>query len=192
MSDQEQTVTAETEGTEDQAETRDQLEEMRKQLEAITKAQSGSDKKVSELTEKLKTAEAEKETTVKTAEERIAALEKETADAKAKARAADLRSFARNLLDEAEMKPPRYLSRLIGNDEEETEQLISEWIEEEKERGAERNREHDAANGRRVETRRSGKPVEYAQLQNMTDEEIAQLPPEEIVRITTEAATNRR
>jgi hypothetical protein len=194
MADQDQTPeVAETDTEEGQTVTREQFEELKKQLDAITKAQSGSDRKVSELTAELEKARAEKDNTSKTAEERIAALEKETTEAKAAANRERLKGVAREMLIEAKVKASgRNLERLVGTTLDETVELVKVYIEDAEAIRTEANRAHDREHGRSVQVSANAKTLDYAQLEQMSDEEIAQLPPEEIVRITTEAATNRR
>lgn len=183
-----QTIEAETK-TEDAAQTvtAEQFAELQRKLEATVSAQSGSDKRVRELTKALNEARAEKEAVVKTETERLAELEKKWQAAEQDASHQRLKAFARGLLDEASIKPPRYFDRLIGDDEEETKKWVLDFVEDEKARTADRNKEFDRANGRTVSGPEKDVASTWDNLQNMSEDQLGQMDPKEIVRITREA-----
>ena len=171
-----------------QTATAEQFAELQKRLEAITAAQSGSDRKVAELTKALTEARQAKESTAKTAEDRMAELEKKYAEAEAKARRAELRTYARGLLDEAGIKPPKIFDRLIGNDETDTQEWVKAFIADEQERTAERNKAFDRDHGRKVDGPSRDTPTSYERLNEMTDEELKRMSPKAIAEIISKAA----
>ena len=185
MGDQDQThEAADTDKTKEQAVMAEQLAELQKKLDAITATQSGSDRKVQELTAALTAAKAEKETVAKTDAERIAELEHKADAAESAAARERLRTYARSLLDDASIKPPRYFDRLIGNDEEETKKWVLDFVEEEKERTAERNQQHDSSNGRVVTGPEKKLPDTWEALSQMSEEELTRLGATEVARLT--------
>lgn len=194
MSDQDQTNTADTgEGEKDdekkkeQTVTAEQFVALQKQLEQITAAQSGSDKKVAELTKALTEAQKAKDETAKTAEERIAELEKTALDSQRAAEKERLRTFARGILDEASIKPPKFFDRLIGNDEETTKQWVADFIQDEKERDVDRNKKFDRENGRVVNGPEEKGVDSWDKLLGLTEEQMRNLGPQVVARLTREA-----
>jgi len=191
MADKEAGPDGKPAGTDDdkvQTVTAEQFAELQKRLEAITAMQSGSDKKVAELTKALTEERKAKESSAKTAEERIVELEKARSESEAKARRAELRTYARGLLDEAGIKPPKIFDRLIGNDETETESWVKAFIADEQERTAERNKAFDRDHGRTVSGPTKDTPTSYERLTEMTDEELKRLSPKAIAEIVKKAA----
>jgi hypothetical protein len=174
------------EGTEEQTEekqtvTAEQFAELQKQLEETRRAQSGSDRTVAELKKLLEQERAEKENASKTAEEkfaeRIAALEAQTKQAEQKARMASLRSKATDLLTEAGLKAPAFLDRLIGDDDEATEELVKAYIEDKQETLTEGRKSFAKENGRRVTgTEQPDNNLDYAKLNRLSDEEVKNIP----------------
>lgn len=179
--------TAETGDEKVQTVTREQFDDLQKRLEQITAAQSGSDKKVAELTKALTEERKAKESTAKTAEQRIAELEQKWRAADDAARRADLRARARDLLEASGVRAPKYLDRLIGNDEEETIRNVGLFIEDEKERVAERNKEFDREHGRTVSGPTRDVPSSYDKLLEMSDEELKRMNPKEVAAIINRA-----
>ena len=186
MSDQEQTQNAD--GTDDvkkeQTVTAEQFATLQKQLEQITAAQSGSDRKVKELTEALNAAKQEKEKTAKTDADRIAALEKESAANRKAADRERLKTFARGILDKASIKPPPYFDRLIGDDEEDTKQWVDDFVKDEQVKQAERNKQYDRDNGRKVDTSGDEKVDTWDKLLTLSDDQLSRMDPKEIKRLT--------
>jgi len=186
MSDQEQTQNAD--GTDDvkkeQTVTAEQFATLQKQLEQITAAQSGSDRKVKELTEALNAAKQEKEKTAKTDADRIAALEKESAANRKAADRGRLKTFARGILDKASIKPPPYFDRLIGDDEEDTKQWVDDFVKDEQVKQAERNKQYDRDNGRKVDTSGDEKVDTWDKLLTLSDDQLSRMDPKEIKRLT--------
>jgi len=186
MSDQEQTQNAD--GTDDvkkeQTVTAEQFATLQKQLEQITAAQSGSDRKVKELTEALNAAKQEKEKTAKTDADRIAALEKESAANRKAADRERLKTFARGILDKASIKPPPYFDRLIGDDEEDTKQWVDDFVKDEQAKQAERNKQYDRDNGRKVDTSGDEKVDTWDKLLTLSDDQLSRMDPKEIKRLT--------
>lgn len=126
-------TTGETEGQEDQTVTAEQFEELKRQLEETRKAQSGSDRTVAELRKQLEQKEQEAANAEKTAqqkaEERIAEIEKRLQQAEAEKQRATQRGLAQQLLSNEGIKAPSFLDRLIGENDEETEAAVTEYIE---------------------------------------------------------------
>jgi DNA repair exonuclease SbcCD ATPase subunit len=187
MSD-EQTTQAETteeqEVEEPQTITREQFEALQKQLEETRSAQSGSDRRVQELTELLKQREQEAAEEKKTAEEkmteRMATIEKELEAEKRDKQVALQRSVAVELLSEAGLKPPKYLDRLIGEDAEATEELIKDYIAD-KQAAVLQGKDEVAKKHGRVVTKTD--PSGYG---GMTYKEMAALPESEFNKIPSE------
>lgn len=156
MSDEVKTVDESTqeEETVEQTVTREQFEELQRQLEETRKAQSGSDRTVKELQDRLKQKEQEVEETKKTSQEKLQEeISKIKADLEAEREAkhrAELRGYANELLSEAGMKT-KLIDRFIGQDLEETEANIKLFIDEEKERRAKDFSEYARKNGRTIQ-----------------------------------------
>lgn len=162
----------------------EQFAELQKKLEAVTAAQSGSDKKVLELTKALETERADKSKTEKTSEERIAALEAETSAAKKEAARERLKGAAREALSEAKVPAnATILERLIGDDAEQTKALVDAYIETVKEITAEVNKAHDRAHGRTVDGSKKTRGLTADQFMQLSDEEQRQYSPEEVSKI---------
>lgn len=191
MADQDQTLEAGSEQSQDEGPAIGDLQktvaDLTAKLEATIAAQSGSDRKVAQLTAELTEARAAKETTVKTAEERIAELEQRAADADAKARRADLRSVGRALLDAESLKPPAYFDRLIGNDEEETKALVAQYISEKKAEAVDQFNQNLSDNGRRVDGPKPEEVSSYDKLLQMPPEQLARMNPKDIASIINKA-----
>ena len=185
MADQSQTETAETESTEAKVETvtAEQFQDLQAKLEAITSAQSGSDRKVAELTSALTAANEAKASTKKTAEDRIAELEQKTQQSEAKVLRAQLKTVARGILDEAELKPPAYFDRLIGDNEEETKALIGTYIEDERQKTIARNKQFDADHGRILEEPNREVPTSYEKVLEMSEEQLKGLGKDAIAQV---------
>jgi len=136
MADEKETQGESTEGLESKVETVsiEQFQELQRQFAETKKAQSGSDKTVTELKKLLLEREKEADEASKTSEEkfaeRIKALEVDKEQAIAEKLKADQRSLAIQLLNDKGIKAPGYLNRLLGKDAEETEALITEYMEE--------------------------------------------------------------
>src|SRR6056297_2428468 len=124
--------TEEVKETSEQAAMAKQLEALQAQLEETKKAQSGSDRRVQELTELLKQREQAAAEEKKSAEEkmaeRMAEIESKLEAERHDKQMALQRSIAVELLSEVGLKPPKYLDRLIGEDAEATEDLIKAYI----------------------------------------------------------------
>lgn len=189
------------ESTEEQTEeqqtvTAEQFAELQKQLEETRKAQSGSDRTVAELKKLLDQERAEKESASKTAEEkfaeRIAALESQTKQAEQKAKMASLRSRATDLLSEAGLKAPAFLDRLIGDDDEATEELVAAYISDKKETLSEGAQAFAKQNGRKVTgTEPQSQNLTYDKLLAMSEEEYMSIPAD-VRRQVLEGANNGR
>lgn len=162
---------------------------MEAKLAATVAAQSGSDKKVQELLKALDQAARAKDVTEKTAEQRIAELEQKASEAEQTAKRSQLRNMARELLDEVNIKPPKYFDRLIGNDEEETALWVKAYIDEEQTRIIEGNKKFDRENGRTIDGPKNEEPSSYEKLLQMTPEEIRRLGPKAIAEIVNKAQT---
>lgn len=179
MADQEQDQTveagSETEEPKVETVTAEQFQKLQEKLDATISAQSGSDRKVAELTEALRVANEAKANTRKTSEERIIELEKKAQQSEAKALRSQLKTVARGILDEAELKPPAYFDRLIGNDEAETRDLIGTYIEDEKQKQISRNKKFDADHGRILEEPTREVPTSYEKLQEMSEDQLSRL-----------------
>lgn len=132
MEDVNQAAGTEEQNEGNQAAMAKQLEALQKQLEETKSAQSGSDRRVQELTELLKQREQAAAEEKKTAEEkmaeRMADIEKQLQAERRDKQMALQRSVAVELLSEVGLKPPKYLDRLIGEDAETTEAMIKEYI----------------------------------------------------------------
>ena len=160
-----QTVTAEQ-----FEELKKNLEETQRALEETKKAQSGSDRRVKELTEQLTAAKKQTEDAEKTAEqklaERMAALEKQAEESDKKAKLAQQKALAIDLLGKEGLKAPKYLDRLIGGTDEETQALISDYIEDKKATKAETADEYAKKHGRKVTDSNTGDVLlSYEELQ---------------------------
>lgn len=116
----------------EQTVTYEQFVELQKRLDETKSAQSGSDRRVQELTELLKQREQaaaeEKKTSEEKMAERMAEIESQLQNERRDKQLALQRGVAVELLSEVGLKPPKYLDRLIGEDAETTEALIKEYI----------------------------------------------------------------
>ena len=161
-----------------------QMAEKDRLLEEIKKAQSGSDKRVTELTEALKQKEADADNAKKSAEEqfaeRVANLEKENAEAKRKALEAEQRSLAISLLNDKGLKPPTFLQRLVGANDEETEKAITDYIEAIEQTKKSVAEEFAKKHGRTIVD--GGKP-RAGTLDDYSDEELKRLTDEEFQKV---------
>jgi hypothetical protein len=107
-----------------------QLAESKKMFDDLKKAQSGADSKVTELQKLLKQKEEEGKSEEEKYADRLKSIEDELQATKAEKQNAILKGLAIQLLGEQNLKAPKYLDRLIGKDAEETEVLITDYIEE--------------------------------------------------------------
>ena len=176
------------ESTEDQKEekqavTIEQLEKLQAQLEETKKAQSGSDRTVKELQDKLKQRELDAADDKKTAAEkfadRLATLEKDKLQAEEDKLKANQKSLAMGLLNDKGIKAPAYLNRLLGKDDEETEAKIEEYIKEKLEDQLAIADQFARNNGRKVN---KGK-TDVKTLDDYTDEEIDSMSQEEFLKV---------
>lgn len=174
-------------GTEEQAEQKqtisaEEFATLQKQLEETRKAQSGSDRTVQELKELLKQREQEAEEQKKSAEEkmaeRIEALESRAKSAEREKQIALQRSVAVEMLSEVGLKAPKYLDRLIGQDAEETEALIKEYIADKQATKLEGKDEVAKKHGRTVtKTEEQGYGgMSYAELAALPEAEFNKVP----------------
>ncbi len=175
--EEKQTVTAEQ-----FEELKNQLNETKKQLEETRKAQSGSDRTVAELREEIKKKEQALSNVEKTAEqkyeERLAEMEKKIHETERERTLASQRSVAVELLNNEGLRAPKYLDRLIGEDEEATKALISEYIEDKKATKLEERQEYAKGNGRKVNSGDGSKysGMSYKDMANLPAEEFRQIP----------------
>jgi membrane-associated HD superfamily phosphohydrolase len=170
--------------TNEQAAMAKQLEALQKQLEETRSAQSGSDRRVQELTKLLeqreKAAEEEKKTAEEKMAERMADIENQLQAERRDKQLALQRSVAVELLSEVGLKPPKYLDRLIGEDAETTEALIKEYIAD-KQAAVLQGKDEVAKKHGRVVTKTD--PTGYG---GMTYKEMSALSPGEFNKIPSE------
>lgn len=178
--------------------TAEQFEDLKKQLEETKRAQSGSDRTVAELRKQLEQAERAKSEAEKSAEEkmaeRLASIEKKLEQAETDKARLSQRSAAIERLTNEGLKAPKYLDRLIGRDDEETQELIDAYIEEKKADALNANAEYAKTHGRKVyDTKPSTwDGLTYKDLQAMPTEEFNRVPTEIIDKLTNAALENRR
>lgn len=181
---------------EKQTVTAEQFAELQKQLEETRKAQSGSDRRVKELTDMLKQKEQEASEAEKTAEqkfaERIAALEAKAKESDRAAQRAQQRSVAIGLLSQEGLKAPGFLDRLIGENEEETQTLIKDYIDTLKGQKLSAAEEFARQNGRTVTDPDKGGygGMSYKQLVQLPEAEFNKIP-QEIIDKAVEAERKR-
>ena len=174
----------ETEGheAEEQTVTYEQFIQLQKKLDETKSAQSGSDRRVQELTELLKQREQAAENDKKSADEksaeRMAAIEQKLADAEREKKLAMQRSVAMELLSEVGLKSPKFLDRLIGEDAETTKALVKEYIEDKQASVLQGKDEVARAHGRTVtKTDPTGYGgMTYQQMQALPDAEFKKIP----------------
>ena len=174
----------ETEGheAEEQTVTYEQFIQLQKKLDETKSAQSGSDRRVQELTELLKQREQAAENDKKSADEksaeRMAAIEQKLADAEREKKLAMQRSVAMELLSEVGLKAPKFLDRLIGEDAETTKALVKEYIEDKQASVLQGKDEVARAHGRTVtKTDPTGYGgMTYQQMQALPDAEFNKIP----------------
>jgi hypothetical protein len=161
-----------------------QLEESRAMFEKIKEAQSGSDKKVTELQQLLRQKQEEAAEANKTAEEkfadRMAAIESELERTKTEKQQAILKGLAVQLLGDKGIKAPKFLNRLIGQDAEETEALINDYIEERLEVELSVADKFAKDNGRKIQKSTKG---DFKTLDDYTDEELQKMPKDEFLKV---------
>jgi len=187
----EQTAEA-TEEKKEQAVTAEQLVELQKRLESITAAQAGSDRKVQELTRALAEERADKEAVKKSDSERLAELEQKWKAAQETATRERLKGVAREALTEAGVKANALLvERLVGADEEETAKIVQTYIKDVEENRAELAKKFDRENGRTVSGPKRDAPTSYEQLQELSDEQLANMNPKDIAKIIDDAVKAR-
>jgi hypothetical protein len=184
---EEQVVTQENEGQqaeEVQTVSAEEFAQLKRQLEETRKAQSGSDKRVQELQEMLKQKEQEAESASKTAEqkwqERLEEIEKKLKSAEQEKALATQRSVALEMLQAEGLKAPKFLDRLIGEDEEVTRDLVQEYIEDKKATAQQKDEEWVKKTGRKVtdSNNKNG-----GTLDDYTDDQIAQMSDEEFLKV---------
>ena len=174
----------ETEGheAEEQTVTYEQFIQLQKKLDETKSAQSGSDRRVQELTELLKQREQAAENDKKSADEksaeRMAAIEQKLADAEREKKLAMQRSVAMELLSEVGLKAPKFLDRLIGEDAETTQALVKDYIEDKQASVLQGKDEVARAHGRTVtKTDPTGYGgMTYQQMQALPDAEFSKIP----------------
>ena len=177
---------------ENQTVTREQFDELNSQLEAsnkmfeeLKKAQSGSDRTVTELQNLLKQTKEKAEEAGKTEKQKFAdrmtAIETELAGEKAEKQKAILKGLAIQLLSDKKISAPKYLNRLIGKDAEETEANIMDYIEERLALELSVADEFAKNNGRRVQ-KTSGKG-DMKTLDDFTDDEIKSMSDAEFLKV---------
>lgn len=162
------------------------------QFEASKQAQAGSDRKVGQLTtqvtdllKKLQAIEEEKVASTKTSEERIAELETKAQKAESETIHERLKGAARGLLSEAKVQAnDRLLERLVGSTPEETQDLVTAYIEGVKANSAESAKEYARSNGRTVDGPGAQAPTAFANLNEMTEEQLQDMDPLDIYRLT--------
>ena len=193
MSETVETPVAEQESHEEQVRTVtiEQFEELRKQLEETRKAQSGSDRTVTELRKALELKEKEAENASKTQEEKFAErlqqIEDELNSTKAEKQRAILKNHAMQLLTENGVKSPKYLDRLIGKDAEETEELIMAYVEDQLETKLSAADEIAKRGGRKIEKGKS----DMRMLSDYTDEELASMSDDELLKVQERSKTRK-
>jgi hypothetical protein len=177
QTEENQTVTAEQFGA-----LQKQLEESQKMFEDLKKAQSGSDKTVTELQKLLKQKEQERANEKLTIEERNA---KELAELRAaieQERSEKLyianESLAKQMLIDADIKVPRTISRLIGKTEEETLKYVEDYIADWQDREAEKKDIYAKKGGRKVvdTTLKSMDAMSYEDMANLPQEKFDAIP----------------
>jgi len=178
----------EDQNTETQAVTLEQFEALNKQLEEskkmfddLKKAQSGSDNKVTELQKLLKQKEEAGKTEEQKFSERLAEIERERDQEKKERQKAVLKGLAIELLNEKKISAPKYLNRLIGDDEEETQALINDYIEERLSIELQTADEFAKKNGRKVQ--KSKNTGDMKTLDDYSDEEIEAMSASEFQKI---------
>ena len=162
----------------------EQFQKLQKQLEDTVKAQSGSDKRVTELTRLLAEKEKEVSEKEKTAEqkfaERIEALERENQEAKRATAREQQRSRAISMLSEKGLKAPKFLDRLIGETADETQEFIADYIETLDFTKQQTNEEFAKKHGRKVV---DTKAPDDGSVYDYTDEQIARMSDAEFERV---------
>lgn len=175
--------TTEEQTEEKQTVSAEQFEALQKQLEETRKAQSGSDRTVQELKELLKQREQEAEEQQKTAEqkmaERMAEIESKLQSAEKEKSYMAQKSQAVEMLSAEGLKAPKYIDRLIGDNEAETQELIAAYIEEKKADALNANADYAKKNGRKLE---SGKP-DFKTIDDYSTAEIKAMTAEEFDKV---------
>lgn len=162
----------------------EQFAELQKQLEETRKAQSGSDRRVQELTQMLEQREQKAEEEKKSLEEknaeRMAQLEEKFQNSEREKQMAFQRSIAMEMLGEVGLKSPQYLDRLIGDDEAQTRELIQSYIDDKQAAKFEGKEEVAKKHGRTVtKTDPSGYGgMSYQEMQKLPDSEFNKIPSE--------------
>ena len=159
-------------------------ENLKKEYQGI---QSGLQRKVNETEEAARLKELEGKTLEEQLMARVGALEDTNKQSASDLHHERMKAKGREILDEASIKPPVYFDRLIGKDEEETVKLVTDFVEEQKARDAERNMQYDRTHGRTVAGSQVDPPDSWAKLNDMTDEQLKAMDPREIARITRES-----
>jgi hypothetical protein len=150
---------------------------------AVKKAQSGSDKTVTDLRKQLKEQEDAGKTEVQLLAERLEAQEKKTAISEQKEIFANQKALALQILGiKGEgVGVPKRLDQWLGKDDEETEANIMEYIEEELAKQLKFKDEFAKNNGRTVQ-RNKGKG-DFKTLEDYSDAEIEAMSTTEFEKI---------
>ncbi len=158
--------------------------DLKKEYQGI---QSGLQRKVNEAEESARQKELEGKTVEEQLMARVGALEETNTESASDLHHERMKAKGREILDEASIKPPTYFDRLIGKDEEETVKLVTDFVEEQQGRDAERNKEYDRNHGRIVGGGTADAPDAWAKLGELTEQQLQALGPKEVVRLTREA-----
>ena len=180
--------------TENQTVTAEQFAALQKQYEAsqkmfedLKKAQSGSDKTVTELQKLLAQKEKERENEKLTNEEKnakaIAELQAAIEQERSEKLYAVNKSLATQMLIDADLKVPRLLDRLIGKTEEETLKFVNDYIE---------DRQDDIATEKDIYAKNNGRKVVDTTLKSMdamSYEDMVNLPQDKFDAIPKDVVT---
>jgi len=184
MADENEAIRAEGTEEQEQTVTYEQFVKLQKQLEETKSAQSGSDRRVQELTELLKQREqaaaADKKTAEEKMAERMAEIENQLQAERRDKQLALQRSVAVELLSEVGLKPPKYLDRLIGEDAETTESLIKDYIADKQAAVLQGKDEVAKSHGRTVtKTDKTGYGgMTYKEMASLSQAEFSKIPSE--------------
>lgn len=140
-----------SEDTQQERFTKDEVESLiNEKIEAIRKEytgiQSGLQRKLNETEKRLQEKEAEGKSLEEQTADRVAKLEQDLVERDRLRQQAELRAYATELLAADGVKT-KLLDRLIGEDRESTERLVTGYLEERKEQIASERKAWDARHG---------------------------------------------
>lgn len=180
-------VRTETESADQLSTIQQELEATKKALEETRKAQSGSDKAVQELRKQLEQKDQEVNKAKMSAEEKAELALQKLADAEKKAFKAEQKSRVIDALNKQSIPAPPRIDRLIGETDEETDELVKDHIEYVQAIKASGELERAKANGRTPRSPNKIDTMTFDDLAEMSRKEVeafARAHPDEFDRLT--------